>query len=196
MKGCRPLTRTEVKTILGKVNSIREKALLVVGFATGYRISELLSMRMKDVASKGGEILKYAHVKKTKNGEGRSVLLNSDAQKVLRELVRHLKGLGMCDDTPLFVSRKHDVDGNVKAISRQHAWTLLKQLFEFANIFGNVATHSMRKTYAAFMREALKGDLAKLQAALGHKAITSTISYISFAHEEIDDAITSLAFLT
>ena len=195
MKGCRPLTRNEVKTVLTRVNSIREKTLLVVGFATGYRISELLSMRVKDVASKTGEILRYAHVRKTKNGEGRSVLLNSDAQKILRELVRHLRGLGFGDDTPLFISRKHDADGNVKAISRQQAWNLLKQLFEMANIFGNVATHSMRKTYAAFMREALKGDLAKLQAALGHKAITSTISYISFAHEEIDDAITSISLL-
>lgn len=195
MKGCRPLTRIEVKTVLSKVCSLREKALLVVGFATGYRISELLSMRMKDVATNGGEILKYAHVRKTKNGEGRSVLLNSDAQKVLRELIRYLRGLGLGDDAPLFISRKHGNDGNVKAISRQQAWTILKQLFELANIFGNVATHSMRKTYASFMQEALKGDLAKLQAALGHKAITSTISYISFSHDEIDDAITSLSLL-
>jgi site-specific recombinase XerD len=106
-----------------------------------------------------------------------------------------LKGIGLNSDSPLFVSRKRAADGKIKAISRQQAWALLKQLFEFANIFGNVATHSMRKTYAAFMHEALKGDLAKLQAALGHKAITSTISYISFAHEDIDEAIISLNFL-
>jgi hypothetical protein len=45
MKGCRPLTRTEVKTVLTKVNSLREKALLVVGFATGKTVLKSTHVR-------------------------------------------------------------------------------------------------------------------------------------------------------
>jgi integrase len=45
----RPLTRTEIKSILKQAEKPRDKALLVLGFNSGYRISELLSLRVKDV---------------------------------------------------------------------------------------------------------------------------------------------------
>jgi integrase len=45
----RPLTRTEIKAVLKQADKPRDKALLVLGFNSGYRISELLSLRVKDV---------------------------------------------------------------------------------------------------------------------------------------------------
>ncbi len=188
MKGARPLTREQVKAVLNAASSIREKALLTLGFCTGYRISELLSLRMSDIST-NGVIHSHITVKAshTKTKTGRTVLLNSDAKKALKSLVDWLTAKGLTDG-PLFLSRK-TTDGKPKAISRQHAHDLLKALFAAIGQYGNVSTHSLRKTFAKFAYELLGGKLEKVQVALGHKSITSTIAYLSFNHDDIDTAI-------
>ncbi len=44
------------------------------------------------------------------------------------------------------------------------------------------------------MKEILKGDLQQIQAALGHKSITSTIAYLSFDIGEVNQAIQGLSY--
>jgi site-specific recombinase XerD len=193
MKGSRPLTRAQVKALLKATDSIREKALLTLGFATGYRISELLSLKVADVAT-NGVIHSHVTVKasNTKTKQGRTVLLNSDAKKALLALVNWLKAKGLEANAPLFVSRKH-VNG-FAAISRQQAHKLLKALFAAIGEFGNVSTHTLRKTFAKAIYEATGGKIELVQIALGHAAITSTVSYLSFNTESIDDAINRMRF--
>jgi len=60
--------------------------------------------------------------------------------------------------------------------SRERA---LKALFALADVLGNVATHSLRKTFAAEIYRLLDGKLEKVQVALGHRSITSTVAYLS-----------------
>jgi len=192
MKGCRPLTRIEVKQVLKAGNSIRDNALLTLGFSTGYRISELLSLKICDVATTTGEIFHSVYVAKTKNGEGRSVPLNTDSRKSLKRLIAQLLEDGHDMNTPLFGGRKNQFK---VAIKRQQAWRIIKKLFELAKVVGGkLATHSLRKTFASRMKEALKGDLQQIQAALGHKSITSTIAYLGFDIGEVNQAIQGLSY--
>jgi site-specific recombinase XerD len=192
MQGSRPLTRGQVKAVLKVTDSIREKALLTLGFATGYRISELLSLTVADIATNG---IIHSHVtvkaSNTKNKQGRTVLLNSDAKKALSTLVSWLKAKGLDHNAPLFVSRKH-VNGYV-AISRQQAHKLLKALFAAIGEFGNVSTHTMRKTFALAIYSATN-KIELVQIALGHKSITSTVAYLSFNNVEIDNVIMGMEF--
>ncbi len=192
MKGCRPLTRIEVKKVLKVGNSTRDNALLTLGFSTGYRISELLSLHIKDIATDTGEIFHSVHVSKTKNGEGRAVPLNTDSRKSLKRLVIELFEAGHDMNTPLFGGRKNQFK---TAIKRQQAWKIIKKLFALAKVVGGkIATHSLRKTFAQSMKEILKGDLQQIQAALGHKSITSTIAYLSFDIGEVNQAIQGLSY--
>lgn len=188
MKGSRPLTRQQVKGLLALTSSIREQTLLTLGFCTGYRISELLSLKVSDVSTNG---IIHSHVTvkaaNTKTKTGRSVLLNADAQKALRRLVDVI-GTNANGQSPLFVSRKHDANGNLKAISRQQAHDLLKALFAKIGEFGNVSTHTLRKTFAARIYEQT-GKLEIVQIALGHKSINSTISYLAFGNDDLNRAI-------
>ena len=188
MKGSRPLTRQQVKGLLALTSAIREKTLLTLGFCTGYRISELLSLKVADVSTNG---IIHSHVTvkaaNTKTKTGRSVLLNADAQKALRRLVDVI-GTNANGQSPLFVSRKHDANGNLKAISRQQAHELLKALFAKIGEFGNVSTHTLRKTFAARIYEQT-GKLEIVQIALGHKSINSTISYLAFGNDDLNRAI-------
>jgi site-specific recombinase XerD len=188
MKGSRPLTRQQVKGLLALTSTIREQTLLTLGFCTGYRISELLSLKVSDVSTNG---IIHSHVTvkaaNTKTKTGRTVLLNADAQKALRRLVDVI-GTNANGQSPLFVSRKHDANGNLKAISRQQAHDLLKALFAKIGEFGNVSTHTLRKTFAARIYEQT-GKLEIVQIALGHKSINSTISYLAFGNDDLNRAI-------
>ena len=193
MKGSRPITRMQIKAVLKSTDSIREKALLTLGFATGYRISELLSLTVGDICT-GGVIHSHVSVKasNTKTKQGRTVLLNSDAKKALSVLVTWLKAKGLDDTAPLFVSRKHT--NGFAAITRQQAGRLLKDLFALVGEFGNVSTHTMRKTFAKAIYDMTGGKIELVQQALGHRSIASTIAYLSFNSDTIDNAITAMEF--
>ena len=190
MKGSRPLTRIQVKEVLKATDSIRHKTLLTLGFCTGYRISELLSLKISDVSTDGTihshVTVKAAH---TKTKTTRSVMLNSDAKKALTVLINWLQSKGFADTTtPLFLSQKRTTNGDLKAISRQQAHDILKALFALIGQFGNVSTHTLRKTFAARIWEATK-QLPLVQIALGHKSINSTVSYLDFGNDDVDNAI-------
>jgi integrase len=51
---------------------------------------------------------------------------------------------------------------------------------------------ALRKTFADRIYERFGRDLIKVQRALGHKSINSTVSYLSFREEEITEAILSI----
>lgn len=193
MIGARPLTRKQVKAAIAASTSARDKALLTLGFCTGFRISELLSVRVCDVV-KNGTAFSHVTVKasNTKTKKGRTTQLNTDAQKCVLALVRELKAKGVDDNAPLFVSRKHAQ--GVAAITRQQAHRILKAVFASIGELGNVSAHTMRKTFAKAIYDATK-KLELVQKALGHASISSTIAYLSFSSDEIDAAINSMNFL-
>ncbi len=72
---------------------------------------------------------------------------------------------------------------------RRRAWTILMGRYAENQLGG---THAMRKTFANKVHVLLGRDLAKTQRALGHKNVSSTVSYLSFLEEEIDEAILAL----
>jgi site-specific recombinase XerD len=170
---------------------LRDAALLTLGFCTGYRISELLSLKLSDVVDLKGRIYDSVSVKaeNTKTKIGRTVRLNSDAVKTLTRFIMTRLKTGALLSEPLFISRKSD-GGELRAISRVQAWRVIQVLCELADVVSKgVGTHSLRKTFAARIYEAVKGELGKVQIALGHANISSTISYLSFNQSDIDDAI-------
>jgi site-specific recombinase XerD len=107
-------------------------------------------------------------------------------------LVTWLKAKGLDDTAPLFVSRKHT--NGFAAITRQQAGRLLKELFALVGEFGNVSTHTMRKTFAKAIYDMTGGKIELVQQALGHRSIASTIAYLSFNSTAIDNAITAMEF--
>ncbi len=197
MRGANPLTRAEVKSLLKVTKSVREKTLLTLGFSTGYRISSILSLTVGDVSTNG---VIHSHVtvqaKNTKTKTGHTVLLNSDAKKALQALLEWLSSKGLTDkSTPLFLSQKNTVNGDLKAISRIQAHRILKELFAQIGLLGSsYSTHSMRKTMAAYIYDMTGGKIEKVAAMLGHKSLNSTLSYLSFNNSDIDNALTALEF--
>lgn len=192
MKGCRPLTDAEVSSVLVVLetsqNALRDRALFLLGVRSGFRISELLSLRIRDVLQNGNFVERIAvargHMKGKK--EGRTVILHPQAKEALELWTRELMAAGhTAPDTFIFRSR----EGGNRAIARGSAWHILKTACARAGLSGKLGTHCMRKTFAKNVHAKLGKDLMKTQKALGHRSITSTVSYLSFAEDEIDDAI-------
>jgi integrase len=88
MKGCRPLTDTEVALVqasFGGKYAARDRALFVLGVKSGFRISELLSLQVGDIYQHGRVVdrvtVQRRHMKQKR--EGRTVLLHPDAKAAL-----------------------------------------------------------------------------------------------------------------
>jgi integrase len=92
---------------------------------------------------------------------------------------------GVTRETFVFQSRK----GGNRPIGKIQAWKILNEAATTNELPGRVGTHAMRKTFAKWVYEKLGHDLVKTQQALGHRNINSTVSYLTFAQEEIDAAI-------
>jgi len=169
----------------------RDRALFLLGVRSGFRISEILSLRLGDVVQAGRVVERVRVMRRHMKGkrEGRTVLLHPAAREALATWLEELRSDGyMTAESFVFQSRR----GPNQAIGRTQAWRILKRSFEQAGLTGNLGTHSMRKTFADRIYDRLDGDLVKTAQALSHRSISSTASYLTFRESEIDDAILSL----
>jgi integrase len=194
MKGCRPLGDDEtflVAKSFGGAYALRDRALFLLGIKSGFRISELLSLTVGDVYRHGRLVervtVQRRHMKK--KVEGRTVVLHPEAKAALAAWLQSVQ----TDGTPLptiyvFQSRK----GVNRPLSRVQAYRILQEAYDTNGLTGKLGTHSMRKTFANRVYEKLDRDLVKTQRALGHRNINSTVQYLSFREEEIDQAILAI----
>ena len=191
MKGCRALTKTEirktVRAFAGKYR-LRDRALFLLGLHTGFRITELLSLRVCDVVADGRMldrvVVRRANVKG--KVEGRSVVFHPTAQRAVLVWLRELQRLGyLTKDTFLFQSRAR---GN-RPITGARAWSAYMAAFQRAGVAGQLGTHSTRKTFAKHVYETTGRDFFRTQQALGHKDPKSTTAYLTVDQDEIDRAI-------
>lgn len=159
--------------------------MFLLGVRTGFRISEILSLRLKDVVS--GEDVAHSVCVQRKNMKGhisgREVPLHNEARSALRPLIEQLSKNGKQPETFLFLSREGS------QLSRKQAWKILTSAYRQSGAFGRIGTHGMRKTFAARIYERLNHDLIGTQKALGHKSVNSTTSYLSFADDTVNKAI-------
>ena len=179
---CKALTQEEVQSVLTNLMTKRDRALFILGLRTGFRISELLSLKVSDVWS--NSMVKTSVTVSRANMKGkikaRSVVLHSEAVQALTDLVSNMM---VKSDMPLFGSQK----GNL-AITRSQAHRILATAHNKAGLVFK-GTHTMRKTLALKVYSLTNKDLLLTQKALGHKLITSTIAYLPIDQDKVDAAI-------
>ncbi len=203
MRGCRPLTAAEVRQVMNTFQGRyqeRDRALFVLGVCAGFRISEMLSLKVRDVVQ-NSVVTDRVSVRRC-NTKGkkqtRDVKLLDAAREALFDWIQTgLKAHGFIfPDIFLF---KSQVGGN-KPISRRHAYRILKDNFERNCITGKVGTHTMRKTYADFLYRDLVERRAKGEPVdpypltargLGHLNMGNTEKYLSFQEEDIEKSMES-----
>jgi len=185
MKGCRALTDEEITQVYNVLNTNRDKCLFMIGISCGYRISEILSLKVKDVF-KDDKALNRAYLSKrnTKGKvEGRANIIGPKVQAAIELLVKEEK---LTENMPLFVSRKGG------SIGRKQAWTILKNAFKTCGLTGPLGTHALRKTMAKNVYEKSGKDIVATQKSLGHVNLSSTSNYVSATQDAVDAILLSL----
>jgi integrase len=194
MKGCRPLSDAEVALVsrsFGGTYAARDRALFLLGIKTGFRIAELLSVRVGDVLQHDRLVdqltVRRAHMKRRR--EGRTVPLHPDAKAALAAWLMALRQrTRLTPQTYVFQSRK----GANRPISPVQAWRILQEACAANELTGKLGTHCMRKTFAQKVYHQLGFDLIRTKRALGHRHISNTERYLSFAEEDIHAAILAI----
>lgn len=180
-----------MEAVLGALDGPRDRALFVLGLCSGFRITELLSLTLGDVAPLGhiSDQVSVRRKNMKKKRAGRTVVLHQWAKEVIGIWIDCLRALGHIDPkTFLFLSRQ----GQNQAIGRTMAWNVLTSAYRKVGLSGKLGCHALRKTYCGNVHEALGHDLIKTQAAMDHADLNSTVCYLSFKREDIDRAILGL----
>ena len=148
MKGTRPLDNNEIRRVSACFTGTyeaRNRGLFMLGVSTGGRISELLSLTIRDVYQNGSAVTDLLYDRSiVKGGEvSRAVPVNTDGLRAIDELVRwHREQYRTVKASrPLFPSR----NGKGKqCMTRRAAHNVLKDAFEATGLNGHLATHSLR----------------------------------------------------
>lgn len=177
MTGSRPMTDEEIGLVLTNLKSLRDRTMCLIGIRCGFRISEILSLKIENVTQYGKIANQITVDRSNMKGKhsSRTVPIHPQAKKALEE---YLLQIGSYEPkTRLF------------PFSRQHAHRLLKSATNAAKLEGKVSTHSLRKTFCDRVHTALGENIFKTQIAMGHASPSSTVHYLSFKQEEINSAI-------
>lgn len=184
--GTRSLSDSEVALMLSNLHNYRDKVLFTLGIKTGFRISELLSIKVSDLREHNGTLKDRVIVSRASmkgKHHSRSVPISQTTKQCLEVYISSLPSTQVY----LFESQKHG------RMNRVTAWRSIKDAAVKSNLTGKIATHSLRKSYSKKIYEASGNDLLRTSKALGHQSIQSTVSYLQFiTSTEIDDLILSV----
>lgn len=173
------LTMDEVFRLLNQPKGdspkeIRDKAMLELLYATGIRVSELISLKVSDVNIKMGYILCKDASKE------RIIPFGREAKNAL------VKYLGKTREEMI-----SNIDSDVlfcncsgQAMSRQGFWKLIKYYAKKADIKSEITPHTLRHSFAAHLVEN-GADLRSVQEMLGHSDISTTQIYANMNHNHI-----------
>lgn len=167
----RLLASPNFQTTLG----LRDKAMLELMYATGLRVSELVSLKVSDLDLQVGYLRSLG-----KGSKERVVPMGEAARNAVDDyLVRSrrvlLKGNPVSE---LFVTRRGT------KMTRQGFWKILKGYARKANLPKGVSPHTLRHAFATHLLER-GADLRSVQEMLGHSDISTTQIYTHVLEERM-----------
>ncbi len=152
-----------------KTVGIRNRAMLEMLFATGMRISELLSLKRDQIDYRSGKIFI-----KGKGKKERFVYLTERALQQVDRYLRERK-----DRLPhLWIPlRGRNTGSNFKGISSNYLQAKIKEYREVLNINVPTSAHSLRHGFATYLAES-GANPAAIQVLLGHESLDTTTRYV------------------
>ncbi|MBE7020792.1 MAG: site-specific tyrosine recombinase XerD [Ruminococcaceae bacterium] len=150
---------------------LRDKAMLEVLYATGIRVSELISLKNKDIN------IKVGYISCSGNGTKRVIPLHDEAIDILKLYIKRHKNM-FTEEGFIFVN----VNG--QPITRQGFWKVIKEYVKAARIKKEITPNTLRHSFAAHLIQN-GADLKSIQQMLGHKDISTTQIYNNFTNSRI-----------
>lgn len=175
------LTIAETKKLIDgpDINSdkgIRDRAMLELLYATGIRVSELISLKKEDMN------LSMEYVVCHEKNKDRIIPFGSAAKEALNlylEKTRE-KMMGETENEYLFVNCSG------KPMSRQGFWKLIKYYADKAGIEKEITPHTFRHSFAAHLLEN-GADVHSVQKMMGHADVSTTQMYVEMQAGSVRD---------
>ena len=174
------LSRQEVQRLFAVVGNIKHKALFMMAYDAGLRLSEVLNLRVEDIDS-GRMVIRICQAKGKKDRYGR---LSNGLLKLLREYWHADR-----PESFLFpgACRHKRYDVSTPGL-------ILKRLCRKAGITKCVSMHTLRHSFATHLLEA-GTNLRVIQQLLGHSSIQTTCLYTHISIEELREAPSPMELL-
>lgn len=173
------LSSKEIELLLDQPKDVdlkgtRDKAMLEFAYATGMRVTEIISLDIEDVNLQEGFVV-------CRNGlKQRSIPLGAISIKALKEYIE--------DARPILIKDENEkslfVNINGKRLTRQGFWKIVKYYKEQAHITKDITPHVLRHSFATHLLQN-GADLKAIQTMLGHSDISSTQVYMQFQDENL-----------
>lgn len=158
--------------------ALRDRALLEMLYATGLRVTELVSLNVDDVNLASST----TRVVRPKDKRERIVPIDSRALGPLRDYLERgrMQLLRDADETALFLNHRG------KRLTRQGLWLIVKHYVHEVGIVEGVTPHTLRHSFAAHLVEN-KAELEYVQQILGHANISTTQVYTHVSSDDTTD---------
>lgn len=174
------LTEIEVEALLdapdtSTAEGLRDRAMLELLYATGLRVSELISLYPGQMSLTQGVVRVTG-----KGGKERLVPLGDEAQHWISQYVKEARPV-LLHERPgeyLFVTRRGD------AMTRQAFWYRIKKHAQSAGIQKHLSPHTVRHAFATHLVNH-GADLRVVQMLLGHSDLSTTQIYTHVARERL-----------
>lgn len=178
------LTMEEVERLLEEpktndVKGLRDKAMLEVLYATGMRVTELISLQIEDVN------LDLEYISCTQKGKSRIIPIGAKAKQALAEYLKKARKqlLRNPEEKALFLNYSG------RQMTRQGFWKIMKNYAKEAEIAEEITPNMLRHSFAAHLLEN-GADLRSVQEMMGHSDITTTQIYTKLHTPKIKNVYT------
>lgn len=178
------LTHEEINKLLDidldTIQNIRLKAMLEMLYATGFRSSELLNLKMQDI-----DMVNYIIKCKGKGNKERIVPMSEVTLKYLKKYL---------EVRPMFFKKEKPSDFVFLSkrgtnINRTTFFKEIKDILIKKDINYNISPHSLRHSFATHLLEG-GADLKSIQFMMGHSDISTTKIYTKIANSKLKDEYT------
>ncbi len=173
------MTMNEVVTLLeqpvgNNPKEIRDKAMLELLYATGIRVTELISLKMEDLN------LQMNYIICNDGNKERMIPFGAKARMALMRYLEEVRNEMLAD------AKSHVLFVNCsgQAMSRQGFWKLIKFYAKKAGITEDITPHTLRHSFAAHLVEN-GADLRSVQEMLGHSDISTTQIYANINQNKL-----------
>ncbi|MBF0627655.1 MAG: site-specific tyrosine recombinase XerD [Magnetococcales bacterium] len=155
---------------------LRDAAMLETLYATGMRVSELVTIGTEDLNAESGFFRVVG-----KGDKERITLVGERALAMIAGYLRHARPLLMLGHKP---TRALFVTARGEAMTRQNFWYVIRRYAALAGIVQEISPHGLRHSFATHLVKH-GADLRGVQMLLGHADVATTEIYTHVANDRL-----------